>query len=280
VTLDEARAELGLDAAATPDESRRAYLRGIKTRRPETDPEGFRRLREAFERVLTVSAAPEAPPGERVRHDAGSDPDVLAIQVHFDLESSRPEEAVAALGQAIDRLQDLDSSTARPTVPVWLLRGILSLVAAGRTADVHPLYDRLWHWLSNTGNVEVLNLWNADDSWSILHELENLDPSFPQELRQAAALAALAGDISPAVQEAERYVERDPEEAYAVAILLDELPMLRDLYSSILQGEVPGQRYEESRRRAEQLTARKTIYFVLGVFLLVAVAVFLLQFFG
>jgi hypothetical protein len=46
MTLDEARRELGIDASATSDEARRAYLRGIKVRKPETDPDGFRRLRE------------------------------------------------------------------------------------------------------------------------------------------------------------------------------------------------------------------------------------------
>lgn len=49
VRIDEALTELGIDAFTTRDEARRAYLRLLKTRKPETDPEGFRRLREAFE---------------------------------------------------------------------------------------------------------------------------------------------------------------------------------------------------------------------------------------
>ena len=39
----------GVEAGATQDQIRRAYARGLKTRKPEVDPEGFRRLREAYE---------------------------------------------------------------------------------------------------------------------------------------------------------------------------------------------------------------------------------------
>ena len=51
VTLDEAFAELGVDPDAGSDGARRAYLRLLKTRKPETDPEGFMRLRAAYELV-------------------------------------------------------------------------------------------------------------------------------------------------------------------------------------------------------------------------------------
>lgn len=51
MTLDEAFAELGLDPDAGSDGARRAYLRLLKTRKPETDPEGFMRLRAAYELV-------------------------------------------------------------------------------------------------------------------------------------------------------------------------------------------------------------------------------------
>jgi hypothetical protein len=49
VTLDEALSELGLDRDAGADQARRAYLRLLKVRKPETDPQGFMRLREAYE---------------------------------------------------------------------------------------------------------------------------------------------------------------------------------------------------------------------------------------
>ena len=47
--MQEALRELGADGAAGPEEIRRAYLRLIKSRKPESDPEGFQRARQAYE---------------------------------------------------------------------------------------------------------------------------------------------------------------------------------------------------------------------------------------
>ncbi|UQA59329.1 J domain-containing protein [Polyangium aurulentum] len=60
MTLDEALAELGLDHSASTDEARRAYLRLLKTRKPEVDREGFMRLREAYERARAELSLYEA----------------------------------------------------------------------------------------------------------------------------------------------------------------------------------------------------------------------------
>jgi hypothetical protein len=49
VTLADAWKELGLDPGADAETVRRAYLRLIKTRKPESDPVGFQRTREAYE---------------------------------------------------------------------------------------------------------------------------------------------------------------------------------------------------------------------------------------
>ena len=51
MTLEEAFAELGIDPGTGSDGTRRAYLRLLKTRKPETDPEGFMRLRAAYDLV-------------------------------------------------------------------------------------------------------------------------------------------------------------------------------------------------------------------------------------
>lgn len=51
MTLDDAFSVLGVEAAATEDEVRRAYLRLVKKHRPESDPTGFQRVREAYDRV-------------------------------------------------------------------------------------------------------------------------------------------------------------------------------------------------------------------------------------
>lgn len=57
VHVSEAFEELGLDATASNDDIRRAYLRLLKTRKPEHDPEGFKRLREAYELSKSVASS-------------------------------------------------------------------------------------------------------------------------------------------------------------------------------------------------------------------------------
>ncbi|RKH51675.1 hypothetical protein D7X96_10480 [Corallococcus interemptor] len=59
--FQEALRELDVEADPGGDVIRRAYLRKLKTRKPETDPEGFARLREAYETVLARREGREAP---------------------------------------------------------------------------------------------------------------------------------------------------------------------------------------------------------------------------
>ncbi len=77
VDLREARELLGVDAEDDAKAVRRAYLRRLKQHKPESDPEGFQRVREAFEvakscvgfrlggRPGAPAACGEAPPAPR-----------------------------------------------------------------------------------------------------------------------------------------------------------------------------------------------------------------------
>lgn len=69
MTFEEALVELGIDREASPDQVRRAYLKLLKTRKPETDPQGFMRLREAYDLMKEVVAFREMfhHPSEAVR---------------------------------------------------------------------------------------------------------------------------------------------------------------------------------------------------------------------
>lgn len=64
MTYDEARKLLGLAPGDGGREVRRAYLRLLKVHRPERDPEGFKRLREALELLQTGAAWEPSPPTE------------------------------------------------------------------------------------------------------------------------------------------------------------------------------------------------------------------------
>jgi hypothetical protein len=61
MTLDEARAILGVAARTPPREIRRSYLRQVRRHPPERDPEGFQRVRAAFE-LLSAGTAPRPMP--------------------------------------------------------------------------------------------------------------------------------------------------------------------------------------------------------------------------
>lgn len=81
MTADEARKLLGVELGADKSTVRRAYLRLLKVHKPETDPEGFQRLREAYELleeiaryevvrlVPTDAAAPRVEPNEPSSED-------------------------------------------------------------------------------------------------------------------------------------------------------------------------------------------------------------------
>src|SRR3954451_125013 len=66
MTLGEARTRLGLPPAGTLEKAvaRRAYLQAIKRCKPEVDPEGFQRIREAYELIEALLPA-GAPVGAR-----------------------------------------------------------------------------------------------------------------------------------------------------------------------------------------------------------------------
>ena len=49
MNLREAQDLLGVDPRDDADKVRRAYLRKVKKHKPERDPEGFQRVREAYD---------------------------------------------------------------------------------------------------------------------------------------------------------------------------------------------------------------------------------------
>lgn len=114
MTIEEAFEEIGIPPGNGPDEIRRAYLRKLKTRKPEVDPEGFRRLREAFELlsenaqvISRVAAARPLEPVPTVREPES--PSAIAVPDSFDFPGlsrrlascENPEERLELLREAV-----------------------------------------------------------------------------------------------------------------------------------------------------------------------------------
>src|SRR5438067_1306683 len=72
--IEAAATELGVTLDLPPEEIRRAYLRKVKQHKPELDPAGFKRVREAFEQLIGWHAFV----AQRVSMEPGPSPEPTA----------------------------------------------------------------------------------------------------------------------------------------------------------------------------------------------------------
>ena len=108
MTFDEALKALGIeeksrdgDEPVTQSEVRKAYVAGIKRHRPEKDPEGFQRIREAYERALEGLAKP----GEGLAVVSAATEPVAPLTA----EQLRSAAAIEDIYQTLDRAKDDDA---------------------------------------------------------------------------------------------------------------------------------------------------------------------------
>jgi hypothetical protein len=146
--LDEARRLLGIEESApSRDRVRRAYMRKLRDHPPERDPDGFQRLRAAYERVLAIAELEES--------RSASSPNVIRLPVT----APPPETPVVA--------PVTDPNEAFPT-PTELLDQILDALEAGQKDVASELAalcrqrladDRAWaNWMPSARWVLVREL--------------------------------------------------------------------------------------------------------------------------
>ncbi|MBI5490003.1 MAG: J domain-containing protein [Deltaproteobacteria bacterium] len=148
MTRDEAAKELGLGPTAGPAEVREAYLHLLKARNPETDPDGFQRLRSAYELLRARPSAAVAlrllpivvPPDPTIRETASAAPAPRMRPIMMPAGDTRPpaiQPATESAKAAADREQVLIRSP--ESLPIEAIEEaersagavLLSAVAAG-----------------------------------------------------------------------------------------------------------------------------------------------------
>lgn len=216
MTYDEALREIGVAPGSSQEEIRRAYLRLVKTRKPETDPEGFRLLREAFELLRHL---PEASPEIRL-HPRSAEKRPARQQ-------AEPEEEVAA----------------EPADVVCL---ILQLRSEGQADEAERIQERFQRRLQSSSRELSLLDDQTAALWQIVQEISGLSADFSMSTRVAISAAVLRGAPGLAVPRLLSGVE-DGDAGWRMAAEIKDLPGLGSLYHDTLVEALESQSW---RRRS------------------------------
>jgi hypothetical protein len=237
------------DEPVTHDRLRRAYLRRLKTCSPERDPEGFQRLREAFEAVeayarmhdamaaahdrAALAQAPSAPIATRIeaiepRVDAHDEPLDDLFEELLDRADDEPDEPdepdeSADHGEPAGAAPSLDGVSAE----------ILALLERDQVDAALDLRDR-WNRSALDDHRAVSP--RVALRWALTRELLEIAVALPVALRTALAKAIAAGELSLAHSEVNIYQAIHPERSRDVARhMAKRAPNLYKVFGSGLQ---------------------------------------------
>ena len=226
MTREQALAELGVPGHADADTVRRAYLRGLKTRKPEVDPEGFKRLREAFELISAgVGEDEEEPQVGAAAQDPPAPTDASQTEAR-DAQEEDDEDAPAAevdLAEAYHRAL-VDLSPAPP--PRLAVDQIFALLAERRPNAARRLASAFGTWVTATGEVTALG-GVLGIRWRMARDLADLERYAPKKLIAAIAKGEREGNAMLGADEARRYRTARPDEARTLGrYMLRSTPLL------------------------------------------------------
>jgi hypothetical protein len=253
MTRDAAFRALGVEPGTPPDEVRRAYLRGVKTCKPEVDPEGFRRLREAYELLSQSPPAvfsPEKPP---VREEDADDPEDVEDPEDEEEESWQETDPIARsldlLAQGANReaadlvLQAMAEADARADFAhpsAWsILQIVLFLQERSAVPESREVAERLEQRLKASGDALRLLGPQLASLLIVIREMLRLPDTFPPVVRSAVARAALSGDLGSTLPELAGLVETDPTAAERAYAQLRRMPVLGPIFRPTLDPSPP-----------------------------------------
>lgn len=276
------------DEPVTHDQLRRTYLRRLKTCSPERDPEGFQRLREAFETVepyarmheamaaahdraveapvLPVAIAEsveraDATPGPRdAAHDEQRD-DLL--ENLLDQAAHAPDhhaDAADPEGDAADLEPAADGGSALPSLRD-VTQQILALVQSNRVDAALELRDR-WNRSAVDDHRAVSS--PVALRWALTRELLEIGVALPAALRTSLASAIASDKLASAHSEVNIYQALHPERSRDLARhMARRAPNLYKMFGQGLQ------RGSHSEMRQQQASSGRSLAW--SVWILIAV---------
>lgn len=213
MTLKEAFAELGTEPSATRGEVRRAYFRALKTRSPEKDPEGFKRLRQAYELVdHLLAAGARFVVVEDEKQDGEPEPDEAEVT-----EAAPPPPSFGPASEPAPEPAPEPAKAEGPPAPTWAslaaafdaaaasvqipspppglgLDMLLRLIEAGDLEGAAALRRSLDSWMTAHGEARALN-GQGVVVWQLVQELLSAAPWLSAEGRVALVRAIRARDL-------------------------------------------------------------------------------------
>lgn len=288
LTFDDALLELRVDAKASADEIRRAYLRLVKTRSPERDPIGFRRARACYEvarntlamrelaarQVPAKAGADEPAPLPGTEPASAAAPEAAAIEpppapTPAAIASLSPEQqATLALVKRAWEIRDLSDwkvlveaieAATRwldgPPVPVpACLFFIVALIGQEEIPTALEIRRALGKWLDARQDAARMLTTDLAVRWLVAQELCAVAPEITVPAAAALAKAILAGDLTQA------------RDALAVATVVSSGPTIGNFfqqYAPHLIAALPASSVPRVQRRRTAQTSKSPIWVVI-----------------
>jgi|GEM_PF-4505633 len=268
--ISEARSVLGLGGGESTEEIRRAYLRAVRRHPPERDPDGFRRVREAYETLSALGdTSPallledaegdreeerEAPfkvevfndPADEPRPQDFPAPDPTVVHPDWMEVWSMDHDTGGRLDASDEELEEIARSES-PEGPVGvLLHSLLWSIEHGEEEPAGRLLDELAGPRGGELADTLHRVPHRRQAWVGARELHGLPASFPREARAAMAEALRHDDVSRASDALHDLVMAKGKAAAAAADQLEsDAPLLNQMFGDLLSG--PGsERYSKA----------------------------------